>query len=129
MDRLTRRTADGVELCFGEILVVSWPAQDAVTAALNRLAAYEDTGLTPERAAELAQAEVEANEPLTLEQLREMAREPVYIVLLNEHSSWWIVIRGVTKEKLTTDYGGWFALENYGKTWLAYRRKLKEVEK
>ncbi len=74
-----------------------------------------------------AQVEAEANEPLTVDELRGMARKPVYIVLLTENQSWWIVIRGVTKEKLTTDYGGWFALESYGKTWLAYRRKPKET--
>lgn len=73
-----------------------------------------------------AQQERENPEPLTLEQLRDMPGEPVYIVLLYENNSWWIVIRGVNGRKLTADYGGWFDLKDYGETWIAYRQKPKE---
>lgn len=50
--------------------------------ALARLVAYEDTGLEPEEIAELSKS---VNEPLTLEQLKQMGGKPVYIV---EHPDW-----------------------------------------
>ncbi len=46
-----------------------------MTDALNRLAAYEDTGLTPEEIMGL----IAPNDPLTLDELREMDGEPVWI--------------------------------------------------
>ncbi len=61
----------------------------ALDKAIDRLAAYEDTGLTPEEVMELAQAKKDAmnetqsraekNEPLTLDELRKMDGEPVWI--------------------------------------------------
>lgn len=48
MERLTIRNSDGS---------VSQPTTTTFEAVMYRLAAYEDTGLTPERVAELAQAE------------------------------------------------------------------------
>ena len=71
------------------------------------------------------QQEAEKNEPLTLDELREMVGEPVWIMWLDGRivSKWWIV-------------GGyeWGFMDfpddmsDYGKTWLAYRRKPKEVQ-
>ncbi len=121
MDRLTRRTADGVELCFGEILVVSWPAQKAVKAALNRLAAYEDTDLTPERAAELAQAEAESNEPLTLEQLQDMDGDPVWVKPLGV---WGLV--NLQFAQVFTSVGD-FDLGIYAATGRLYRHRTEEA--
>ncbi len=72
------------------------------------------------------QQERERNEPLTLDELRNMDGEPVYVVVLYAKTAWWAVVRTVTSEKLTTDYGGWFDMTEYGKTWLAYRHKPKE---
>lgn len=62
------------------------------------------------------------NAPLTLEELRGMEGEPVWVEVLGD-KAWWIVIRSAERGKLTTDYGGWFDFKDYGKTWLAYRRK------
>ena len=67
------------------------------------------------------------NAPLTLEELREMAGEPVYIVE-GTYSYYalisgvldrvvWLISRWDEREMLTDDYG---------KTWLAYRRKPEE---
>ncbi len=64
MDRLTKRdvygNADIIGVDSSELQGgLAFNKFNLVTAALNRLAAYEDTGLTPEHAAELAQAERE----------------------------------------------------------------------
>lgn len=69
------------------------------------------------------------NDPLTLEELREMDGEPVWIespcipnggryIILSEF--------GITFEKWTSQK--MFHCENYGNTWLAYRRKPEEVQ-
>ena len=77
-----------------------------------------------------------ANEPLTLEQLREMDGKPVYVVPINQsdwicwendsnaayglvRKSWVRVWREETADMQHTD----FDFDDYRKTWLAYRRK------
>lgn len=78
------------------------------------------------------------NEPLTLEQLREMDGEPVWCKwLLSEDRSieqgkWFIVISG-DKEgleiKRPAEYGCHFCkIDDCGKTWLAYRRPQEGEE-
>jgi len=61
------------------------------------------------------------NAPLTLEELREMDGEPVYLIDKDEP---------IIKEWVIWDKGwtsNWFEdAKNYGKTWLAYRRKPEE---
>lgn len=84
-----------------------------------------------------AQAEAERNDPLTLEELREMGGEPVWIsggkdddIIVNAYGAvdfkyynpenpviWWI---GGELESVPN-------IENYGKTWMAYRRKKEET--
>lgn len=69
------------------------------------------------------------NEPLTLEQLREMDGEPVYVVPKDKpaHCGGWC---GVTVWKcdrysyvsLLRDADSGWGFEKYGKTWIAYRR-------
>lgn len=68
------------------------------------------------------------NEPLTLEQLREMDEEPVYVVPKDKpaHCGGWC---GVTVWKcdrysyvsLLRDADSDWGFEEYGKTWIAYR--------
>lgn len=75
-----------------------------------------------------AQQKAEKNEPLTLDEVRELGREPVYIVSLGEDfDDGWQLCAGVE--------GGYahflmfyhlLHLNHYGKTWLAYRRPPKE---
>lgn len=70
------------------------------------------------------------NEPLTLEELREMDEEPVYVVPKDKpaHCGGWC---GVTVWKcdrysyvsLLRDADSGWGFEKYGKTWLAYRRQ------
>ena len=74
------------------------------------------------------QKQAEANKPLTLDELREMGGEPVYIA---ENQEYWAVVNGFDERGIyLLSYGnpddyGYFEL--YGKTWLAYRHKPKEA--
>lgn len=69
---------------------------------------------------------LEPNAPLTLEELREMDGEPVWVTSVNNWRgrSWTLVD---TKYEICREvHGGLAVFENYGKTWLAYRRKPEE---
>ena len=69
------------------------------------------------------------NEPLTLDELREMDGEPVYVVPENEYSELggWCVISADDSDDYSCalvpgiDCWGW-RFEAYGEQWLAYRR-------
>lgn len=65
------------------------------------------------------------NAPLTLEELRGMDWEPVYMVDLIGGPSWdqWIIFKKSTDDGFAPLGGGFFITETYGRTWLAYRRK------
>ena len=64
------------------------------------------------------------NEPLTIEQLREMDGEPVWVVLTNEKWSrlngWHLVHHGNAYLARTDDWE--LDAEDYGVEWTAYRR-------
>ena len=66
-------------------------------------------------------------EPLTLEELRRMEGQPVYIV---ENTEYWAIVNSFDQAGVyLLSYGnpddyGYFGL--YGKTWLAYRQKPEE---
>ena len=66
-------------------------------------------------------------EPLTLDELREMEGQPVYIV---ENTEYWAIVNSFDQTGVyLLSYGnpddyGYFGL--YGKTWLAYRQKPEE---
>ena len=67
------------------------------------------------------------NEALTLEQLREMDGEPVYVVSYDypQHTGWRIVRldTAIDAPTLWDNEGGYFdSRHEYGKTWIAYRR-------
>ncbi len=78
-----------------------------------------------------AQAEAEANEPLTPEQLREMDGEKIYVHYIDgfytdEDGAYFGKFESLVREcerKLTACN---LPLKYYGKTWLAYRHKPKE---
>jgi hypothetical protein len=73
------------------------------------------------------------NKPLTLEQLRQMDGEPVWIALLNiAKQPTCEVITKICEDGIhTVGAGGsdYAAFGLYGKTWLAYRRPPEEGEK
>ena len=66
-------------------------------------------------------------EPLTLDELRQMEGQPVYIV---ENTEYWAIVNSFDQAGVyLLSYGnpddyGYFGL--YGKTWLAYRQKPEE---
>ena len=79
-----------------------------------------------------AQQEVEKNEPLTLDELREMDGEPVWVVnsdfkKSDGFSDEWALVSSQRRNAEST--GTIYHFEDYGKTWLAYRRKPEEVQK
>lgn len=73
-------------------------------------------------------------ETLTLDELREMDGEPVFLVDLVHKSDpkvpdlWggWIVFTKHDKNGFIPRGGGFFSNDGYGKTWLAYRHKPEE---
>ena len=77
-----------------------------------------------------AQQQAVANKPLTLDELRKMEGEPVWVVF-GECGDWRIpdfidigAYRGFIR---FTDRSSEF-LDDYGKDWLAYRHKTEEVQ-
>lgn len=121
----------------------------------SRLAAYEDTGLEPEEIEELIHksygplhkklvewitAEKEwrltiepPNEPLSLDDLRKMVGEPVWVVPLDETPDWkpcWVICMEdyILVHSTTSESRVYFLRDNkdYGKTWVAYRRKPED---
>ena len=68
------------------------------------------------------------NEPLTLEQLREMDGEPVWVVPRGMHEKdepMWCVLESPMALIPGVDYWSW-DFDGYGETWLAYRRPKEE---
>lgn len=57
--------------------------------------------------------------PLTLEELRQMDGKPVWILRTEDDSGWWAIVR-LGNDRANTEYGAYFMLSEYGKTWLAY---------
>lgn len=72
------------------------------------------------------------NPPLTLEELREMEGEPVWISFVNHpNSGFWDVVETCWELFYTLHlkmYGA-LPLEEIGKTWLAYRRRPEDISK
>ena len=112
----------------------------ALDKVLDRLAAYEDTGLEPEDVKALAAEQ--ANAPLTLDELLEMPlREWLWIDVTHPTQRYQIYAVESAYYRICEDYTkgealccGWpglifeFEYKDYGKTWLAYRRKPEGVK-
>ena len=100
-------------LCDERIKVTLGEQREPVALALSALRAQQQT---------------DANSPLTLDELRQMEGEPVYIA---ENTEYWAVVNGFDERGIyllsngNPDDYGYFEL--YGKTWLAYRHKPKEA--
>ena len=88
--------------------------------------------MTANRLIELAQAEKDGrlvvlphNDPLTLEELREMDGEPVWVCEPNGTNGVWGLVD--LEYQMVRLHGGGLAIwENNDKSWLAYRRKPEE---
>ena len=70
------------------------------------------------------EAVINRNEPLTLDELREMPCEPVYIVA--GYVSWWDIVSFAGMEYLYLKVEGSLPFRDYGKNWTAYRQKPEE---
>lgn len=168
MERLTEHHVDGkwaYMVCSGPCIDDDFDCNYCTKLAdiIERLAAYEDTGLEPQeitamnkafmgyelakitefdgiplqRLQELAQADKDGrlvisqlNNPLTLEDLREMDGEPVWCVDGSGNKRWAIVcVYGENSDDFdcyTTQYEripGWCYGMDGRDGWLAYRRK------
>lgn len=90
------------------------------------LRSYKDAGLTPEGIRALISP---PNDPLTLEELRDMGGEPVFIMRMESDEptdrDWALV--DLKYDMCRTVTGGMAIFELYGSTWLAYRRKPEEA--
>ena len=122
MERLTKRI-DGWVMrkgCHGICRACTGAECADLYPMIDRLADYEDTGLTPEEVKALVPT---PNAPLTLEELREMDGDPVWVCLPDgSHGGWMINYQGWCTNRFasTERYG------TYGKSWLAYRRRPEE---
>ena len=73
------------------------------------------------------------NDPLTLDELRQMDGEPVWVetgeVSIGEQiiGNWQIIHSASDERVYFMGFGSGFRLSDYGKTWLAYRHKSKET--
>lgn len=71
------------------------------------------------------------NEPLTLDELRKMDGEPVWITFINQPSAgFWDIVETCWElfHALHLKTYGALPLEKIGKTWLAYRRRPEKVQ-
>lgn len=80
------------------------------------------------REAEEVTAAQQPNDPLTLEELREMDGEPVWIIPMRGSGGFrtWMLV-DAEYELCREAHGEMAVFENCGKTWLAYRRRPEEV--
>lgn len=78
------------------------------------------------RKAEEVTAAQQPNVPLTLDELQEMDGEPVWGAF-SEGSGRYMIIQWHNSEFFKTFECGFLLLEEYGKTWMAYRRKPEEA--
>ena len=80
------------------------------------------------REAEKVTAAQQPNAPLTLEELREMDGEPVWIIPMRGSGGFrtWMLV-DAEYELCREAHGEMAVFENCGKTWLAYRRRPEEV--
>lgn len=67
------------------------------------------------------------NVPLTMEELREMDGEAVWISF--DENMWHVFIHHKTCDGIVTGENNFLWFESYGKTWLAYRHKPEEVQR
>ena len=80
--------------------------------------------------AELREIKQERNTPLTLDELRQMDGEPVWIKLFDTDEAFWVLrnewVDTRNPEPMILFHMRWYSHADYGKTWLAYRQKPEE---
>ena len=140
MERLTVKCDDGHWGLSLTIYDKAIPSRilEKLPIAIDRLAAYEDTGLTPEeimglcrmhRRAKMAELlRMEENKPLTPDDLPKMDGTPVWITKMDGGGGAWMLV-DAEYELCREAHGEMAVFENCGKTWLAYRYKLEDEKK
>lgn len=107
--------ADKIRVDFAEILERDYVDGYArgFQAALVAVLRYETIATKP-------------NDPLTLEELRKMDGEPVWVERINidRPNKWYLL--NLRENVAVNNRGGFVSLTHYGDTWLAYRRKPEE---
>ena len=72
------------------------------------------------------------NQPLTLDELREMDGEPVWIKLFDTDEAFWVLrnewVDTRNPEPMILFHMRWYSHVDYGKTWLAYRQQPAEED-
>lgn len=101
--------------------VKSEPVRDT----MMDLAGYAVLSVAELERSEEKEGSTHPNGPLTLEELRQMDGEPVWVeCLTNPKCSCW----GYHDEDGFNSYCAYFDDDEYGKVWLAYRRKPEEAQ-
>jgi len=129
MERLTKRI-DGWVMrkgCHGICRACTGAECADLYPMIDRLADYEDTGLTPEEVKALVPT---PNDPLTLEELREMDGQPVWVVgvsKVNNFKGHWDICEWDGDEGVIFPYCGETPdMDLLGTSWFAYRHRLEE---
>lgn len=125
MERLTKRI-DGWVMrkgCHGICRACTGAECADLYPTIDRLADYEDTGLTPEEVKALVPT---PNDPLTLEELREMDGQPVWFCKCHNGLCNWCVIDHTNETNIFFTDGTVRLMSSYGDGWMAYRRRPEE---
>ena len=89
-----------------------------------------DMAISALREQDVADKDVGNNEPLTLDELRQMDGEPVWIKLFDPDEEFWVLrnewVDTRNPEPMILFHMRWYSHADYGKTWLAYRQKPEE---
>lgn len=119
----------GTAACYQNLML---EAADAIESQQKRIAELEAALREQEERDNRIESDAVKNDPLTLDELRKMDGEPVWVetgeVSLGEQiiGSWEIFICHESAIYYFTRRKRGFFAEHYGKTWLAYRSKPKE---
>lgn len=125
MERLTKRI-DGWVMrkgCHGICRACTGAECADLYPMIDRLADYEDTGLTPEEVKALVPT---PNGPLTMEELREMDGQPVWFCKCHNGLCNWCVIDHTNETNIFFTDGTVRLMSSYGDGWMAYRRRPEE---
>lgn len=108
MVRAIEQLRQAMEAC--ELGALSLPDQIDALMDAGKAVLQEVSTLTPQ------------NEPLTLEQLREMDGQPVRMEDLTGGTLWnqWIIFERHTDDGFIPRGGGYFGCDSYGVKWIAY---------
>ena len=89
--------------------------------------AYKIFGYSAEQVDSLPTIALPPNDPLTLDELREMDGEPVWIIPMRGSGGFctWMLV-DAEYELCREAHGEMAVFENCGKTWLAYRRRPED---